>query len=462
MSRGLPQAASLRARRWDAVVLGGALPGLAAAIRLGMGGLRVLVVEEEASAKTPDLLREPFFLPGGFADGIVDACLRSLGLPVIDRRELVASELAYQVLLPDARVDVGSVHVTAEELIAWGLAKPEAAQELMRQLAEAARAEGEALLAADTARAQALRAGRKPPLLSVAARGLPAGMRQLEGPLARFFALQVRALSNLANAEPSPEAQARLLGSALLGGTSLADPHGGLRALLRRRLAMLHAEFRTLSGPFQFVEVGEHPGIAREQPGDAWIGRALILNAPQARLAAAQQGWGHEVPRFLDGPKPGARRFSMHLRALAEVIPEPLAARALLASGAVPCGVALSVLPSPRGARFAEVVARAVGPDDSGAEPELAAAVRSALADLIPLDDPRVAAAPLAERPLWDDEAARVDPERGASLTSPLSLRAGGRRPIYRLPREAAAALGVEGDLLLGCQVGDAIRGELA
>lgn len=460
MSRALPQAASQRARRWDIVMLGGALPGLAAAIRLGMGGLRVLVIEEEASAKTPDFVREPFFLPGGFGDGIVDACLRSLGIPVIDRRELVASELAYQVLLPDARIDVGNAHVTAEELTAWGLAKPELAQGLLRQLAEAARAEGEALLAADPARAHALRMGKRAPQ-QVAARGLPAGMRELAAPLARFFALQTRGLSNLANATPSPEALARLLGSALLGGTSLADSHGGVRALLRRRLATLHAEFRALSGPFQFVEVGEHPGIAREQAGDVWIGRALILNAPVAKIAAAQSAWGFEAPQFLDGVAPSARRVSLHLRALAEAIPEPLAPRALLASDALPGGVALSVLPSSRGARFVELVARAVGPDDAASAPALEAAIREAVGMLVPLDDPRIAIAPKSEQPLWDDEAALVDPERGAGFAALPPLRAGGRRPIFRLPREAVAALGVEGDLLLGCQAGDAIRGEL-
>jgi hypothetical protein len=460
MSRALPQAAALRARRWDVVVLGGALPGLAAAIRLAMGGLRVLLFEEESAAKTPDFVREPFFLPGGFGDGIVDACLRSLGIPVIDRRELVASDLAYQVLLPDARVDVGNAHVTAEELVAWGLAKPDLAPDLLRRLAEAARAEGEALLAGDPARAHALRAGKRP-ALQVAARGLPSGMRELAPPLARFFELQTRGLSNLAQSTPPPEALARLLGSALLGGTSLADSHGGVRALLRRRLATLHAEFRTVSGAFQFVEVGEHPGIAREQPADVSIGRAVVLNAPVAKLAAAQGQWGFEVPRFLDGPAPTARRLTLHLRAIAEAIPEPLAPRALLASDVVPGGVALSVLPSPRGARFAELVARAVGPDDASAEPALAANIRSALGALVPEEDPRLVAAPAAERPLWDDEAALLDPERGASLSQLPPLRPGGRRPVYRIPREAAAALGVEGDLLLGCQVGDAIRAEL-
>jgi hypothetical protein len=460
MSRALPQAASLRARRWDVVMLGGALPGLAAAIRLAMGGLRVLIVEEDCAARTPDFVREPFFLPGGFGDGIVDACLRSLGIPVIDRRELVASELAYQVLLPDARVDVGNPHVTAEELVAWGLAKPDVAPDLLRRLAEAARAEGEALLAADPARAHALRTGKRP-ALQVAARGLPAGMRELAPPLARFFELQTRGLSNLASATPPPEALARLLGSALLGGTSLADSHGGLRALLRRRLATLHAEFRSLSGSFQFVEVGDHPGVAREQPADVWIGRALVLNAPVAKLAAVQRAWGYEVPHFLDGAAPTARRITLHLRAIAEAIPEPLAPRALLASDGVPGGVALSVLPSPRGARFAELVARAVGPDDATSEPGLAAKIRTALGALVPEDDARLAAAPLAERPLWDDEAALLDPERGSSISQLPSLRAGGRRPVFRLPREAVAALGVEGDLLLGCQAGDTIRAEL-
>ena len=58
-----------RARRWDVVVLGGALPGLVAAVRRGMAQLRVLVVEEESAARAPVLSREPFFLTGGGSDG---------------------------------------------------------------------------------------------------------------------------------------------------------------------------------------------------------------------------------------------------------------------------------------------------------------------------------------------------------------------------------------------------------
>ena len=122
-----------------------------------MGGLRVLVAEEDAAARVPDRVREPFFLPAG---PVLDACLRALGVPLIDRRSVALDELAYQVLLTDARIDVGGVSLTAEELVAWGLAKPEAAESLLRELAEAGRAEGEALLDSEIVRRKTLRLGR--------------------------------------------------------------------------------------------------------------------------------------------------------------------------------------------------------------------------------------------------------------------------------------------------------------
>jgi len=50
--RGLPEverSRQFRTRRYDAVIVGGALPGLVAAVRLGMGGARVCIVEEQAA-----------------------------------------------------------------------------------------------------------------------------------------------------------------------------------------------------------------------------------------------------------------------------------------------------------------------------------------------------------------------------------------------------------------------------
>ena len=120
----------LRARRWDVLVLGGALPGLAAAVRLGMAGLRVAVVEEDAVARSEPLLREPFSLTANRSGGVVHGALRALGVPLIDQRSLAPEEIAHQVLLPETRVDVGAAALTSDELVAWGLTKPDLAREL--------------------------------------------------------------------------------------------------------------------------------------------------------------------------------------------------------------------------------------------------------------------------------------------------------------------------------------------
>ena len=140
MARALPKSASLRARRWDVLVLGSALGGLAAAVRLARGGLRVCVVEEDGTARQPSFLREPFFLPGLAGEGPLDGALRELGLPPIERRDLALDPVAFQVLLPNARVDVGRADLLASELVSWGLAKPELAERFVDAIASAGKA----------------------------------------------------------------------------------------------------------------------------------------------------------------------------------------------------------------------------------------------------------------------------------------------------------------------------------
>jgi glycine/D-amino acid oxidase-like deaminating enzyme len=147
----------LRARRWDAIVLGGALPGLVAAARMGQRGHRVLVVEEESAARLPASVRDPFFLgpPGG--DGVVDACLAALKIGLRDRRRIEADGITYQMVSQDARIDVGSPLHTARELVSWGVAKPEQARDIVRNLAEAAQGQLAALLDAPLVRRSGLR-----------------------------------------------------------------------------------------------------------------------------------------------------------------------------------------------------------------------------------------------------------------------------------------------------------------
>ena len=447
-------------------MLGSALPGLAAAVRLASAGRRVLVVEEETTTRIDPLVREPFFLPGG--GGVFDACLQGLGIPLIERRALTESAISYQVLLPDARVDVGSPALTAEELVAWGLAKPETAREIVSELAAASRTERDQLLGDQWIRQGSLRGlGRSGRGSGVRERGLPSGLRDVGGSLARLFDAQIRAVSNHAGGPPPPEAVAYVLGAALSGGVSFEEPGAGLRAMLRRRLESLHVEFRSLGCPFQLVELGEHPGLGRIGPDDVWLGRALVLNAPPALLADALRDADAEVPRFLDDPPPTHRRLAVHLRALREAIPEPLAARAVVVPDAAAQAtgdnaIALSIHPSGKGRRFAELVARTVVPHGSAdSDAEQAAALVGALEALLPVHSNRVRAAAPPARPDWDDDAVLSDCGPG-SWPTPAEIRVGGRRPIYLLRQAHAAALGPEGELLHGWRSGDAIREDLA
>jgi hypothetical protein len=466
----LAESAHHRARRWDVLVLGSSLPGLVAAIRLGMARLRVLIVEEETAARAPQLSRDPFFLPSTGSETIVGDCLQALGISMTDRREFEVDPTAYQVLLPEARVEVGGTASTAEELVAWGLAKPEAAREIVRALEAASEAEGEAMRGTTIVRrgvhrglprgAVARRSFRHP-------RGLPDRLAHPPPELSPFLEAQVHALSGLGQWTPSPEARARLLGVGLSGGAVFKRAGASLRALLRRRVESLHGEFRTIGCPFELIELGDHPGIARIGPDDFWLGRALVVNAPGSELARALQAWDREPPAFLEGPAPRHRRLSLQLRAQRDAIPEGLFRRAILVGDpSAPItganAMTLAIHPSERGELFSEVVASACVEDDATKLAECAAAIEEGVWRLMPFSQGRVSRLSQPARPLWDDEAALPAPQAGDGWPGEVEIRTPGRRPVFRLRREALAGLGVEGDLLLGWRAGDAIREELS
>ncbi len=145
-------AAGVRARRWDALVLGSGVHALVAAARMGMAGQRVLVVEEDRARNGFEGLREPFFLAGARDGGAVNVCLKELALSLIDRRRIVEDEPAFQVLGDDLRMDLGKPELASDELVAWGLSKPDAALAFVRALREAAEAERKAMLASPVVR----------------------------------------------------------------------------------------------------------------------------------------------------------------------------------------------------------------------------------------------------------------------------------------------------------------------
>lgn len=455
-----------RARRWDVVVLGGALPGLIAAVRLAMGRLRVLLVEEEAAARLPAPVREPFFLAGAAQGGVLDACLRALTLPLIDRRRLQPHPIAYQVILPEARVDLGAPARTAEELVSWGLAKPDAARALVRGLAEAAAAERDALLESPLVRAGRLaglgRGGARP---SRHARGLPPEVSQPPAALAPLLEAQVRALVNVATPHVMPEARARLLGCALEGGTTWESPEDSLLGLLRRRFQSLHGEVRVVPNRFELVSIGELAGVAPALSDEVWCGRALVLNAPVGPLTAWLAGGEGEPPDFLPAPLPLRRRGWIALRVPADALPEGMASRLVrVRDPHAPLEganlVRIAVHPERHG-RDVVVVASFLLPPDVEGDEALEREVAEVVLDLMPFARERVRLLAPLPRPRWDDELALEDPAPGTGWPGDVELRLVSRPPVYRLAREGVGVLGVEGDCLLGWRAGEAILADL-
>jgi hypothetical protein len=455
-----------RARRWDVVVLGSALPGLIAAVRLAMGRLRVLLVEEEASARLPVPVREPFFLAGAAPGGVLDACLRALTLPLIDRRRLQPHPIAYQVILPEARVDLGAPARTAEELVSWGLAKPETARALMRGLAEAAAAERDALLESPIVRAGRLagltRGSARP---SRHARGLPAEVSHPPDAVAPLLEAQVRALVNVPTPQVTPEARARLLGCALEGGTAWESPEDSLLGLLRRRFQTLHGETRLLPNRFELVSIGELAGVAPALSDEVWCGRALVINAPVGPLASWLGSGEGEPPDFLPEALPLRRRGWIALRVPGDALPEGMAGRLVrVRDPRAPFDganlVRIAVHPE-RNGRDVVVVASFLLPPGVEEDEELEREVAEGVLDLMPFARDRVRLlAPLA-RPRWDDDLALEDPAPGTGWPGDVDLRLVSRPPVYRLAREAVGVLGVEGDCLLGWRAGEAILADL-
>ncbi len=458
--------ARTRARRWDALVLGSGLTGWVAAVRLAMSHLRVLVVEERDAARRPASLRTPFFLPATGTGGVLDACLHECALPLIERHRLAPQQPSYQVVLPNARVAVGAPAFTADELVAWGLAKPDDARAVMRGLAEAAAAERAALVAAPVVhlgglRERALAFGRG--AATRHARGLPEEVAHPPAELVPFFDAQVRALACVAHPRPTPEARARLLGAPLAGAAALDTPERSLEGMLRRRFAELHGEVRAIAGRFELVSVDDAAGIAPRDAGEIWLGRALVLNAPRSALAAWLRESGSEIPRGLEGG-PVARRVALRLAARPSVLPEGMGmrlvrvndpTRPLEGTNLITVGV------FPRRQGFVEIVASAIldgaQPDEDAAAPELEDAVRS----LVPFAGGRLERLDPPPRPGWDDEALLEDPRSAGGWPGTSDLRLASRPRLYRLPREEWGILGVEGECLLGWRAGDAIRAEL-
>ena len=477
-----------RARRWDALVLGSGTSALVAAARISAAGQRVLVVEEEARTTLTPALKEPFFLGGLRDQGLLDATLRTLAVPLIDRRRIGNERLAYQVAADPFRVDVGQPLLTAEEFVAWGLAKPEAAQTLVRRRVEASEIERALLYESSFVRIGRHRASAQPPLGGSGGaaappgdhkRGLPGEVATATGPLAQAISAELRALSNLGRERPSPEAQARLLGLGLAGGAGFADDPPWLTDLLRKRVTSLYGDMRTLPGDFELVQVAGQPGIRVLRSGEIWLGRCLVLGAPPSAIrdaygAEADRPPGRGAPSLLDRGNARAYRAAFLFRVDTSILPEGMGARLVLPSsmlgeerdGDRPTAT-ITAFPCQTHPDRIDLVARAVLADvTSETLPDRLDRLRHDLADrlrdLMPFCGDGLSFVE-TKMPTWDsDDGWLEDPVRGSGWPGEIDLRLESRPPVYCLDRAGAAGLGLEGDLLLGWRGGDAIAAEIS
>jgi hypothetical protein len=346
---------------------------------------------------------------------------------------------------------------------------------VLRALEGAAEAERLAMLSAPVVRSgrRLIRSGRRPDGMAALAdgqrvralppeRGLPAEVSAAPEALRRLFDVLCRSLSHAARPPTSPEARARLLGALLAGATTLGGADGWLRGMLRRRLAALFGEFRSLSGPIRLVTVAQQPGIALGNSDEIWAGRAMILNAPRAALAGAL---AQDVPDLMRGAPPSRRRVFVRLRGSRRALPEAMSENVIyVRDAAAPFeGANLIAVRAFAGGAPDEIdlLASAVLPAEAARGEQAAANIEEALRELLPFSESALVREPVPQ-PHWDTDAVLGDPEPGTGWPAECDIRLSSRPPIYALERTWLGDLGFEGDLLLGWRAGDAIADELA
>ena len=468
--------ASQRARRWDAIVLGSGVASLIAAARLGMQELRVLVVEEQTATDLPVCLREPPLFAGCGEGAVLDSVLHELRVPLIDRRRFVSSAVGFQIVGPDLRMDVGKLGHTASELVTWGLAKPDPAQALLRALDEAAEQERELLLGATLVRMPGLRGLARSSAAGAtrarSSRGLPSEVSEVGAELGRILAAQVRAMGNHAEGGPNSEACARLLGTSLRGGLELGSGGTGLIPVLRRRVEALYGEFRSIDSSFDLISSSGLPGLRQRESGELWLARALVIGSSAVALGAATQEPAWAGLRVREAS--ARRRSTLHWQLPRDMLPEGMAERLILLSepGASDPQQGVATLcvsgAGPR-SRTVDLVARLLCdegqaiaangvPRAEDLEPA-ADRIEALLHELMPFAGDALVRQSI-QLPHWDDDDWLEDTPAGAPWPGEANYRVSSRPPVYRLDRPAVAALGLEGDMMLGWRSGDAIAAE--
>jgi hypothetical protein len=398
-----------------------------------------MLLEEDAHAKRPPVLREPFLLAASGLSGPLDLVLRELGAGPVERRMLTRDEPALQVALPGARLDLGGGReLTAEEVALSGLAKPEEAQRWLERIQTRGDAARAALVPGGppaaprgprwSRQSTRLRAFRLPALGPLTVPPPPEGA-------AALLAALVEGLSYQAGADPRA-APALLLRGTLEEGIRGADAVSGVLDLLRRRFTAFHGEIRATPS----VALTSSRKELRVQVGrEHFNPRALVLAAPGSLIREAMPR-GQAVPKWLRNAPPAFPLPTRLVRAERKALSSGMGARVVDAT-------------EPGQVRW---VARSIDPADDSVEWIV---VRGPTISAVPEENPIGPLAPFAgDRllpaepgpPVWWDLSGAEVRIGGRGLKA---LRS--RRPlVLTVGPDLAPSLGSEGELLAARRVG--------
>ncbi|MCP5070710.1 MAG: hypothetical protein GY946_29455 [bacterium] len=412
----------------DVVILGSGLGSLTAATYLAMAGLRVVMLEEEALTKRSPFLREPFLLSSLGNRGCILRVLRELAIPLIEQRGIEHDELALQVLMQHARIDVrAGREALAREIEAYEVAE---AKTVLSWFAPVDRIGDEIR----TALMPEVKLNHGPAMVrrfvERSVRETPAEglLPAIPESLRAFIDALVAPLSARPPGDPQT-GSALLLRSTADGGHRMSGVGDPFLDLLRRRFLALHGEIRSV-GEFSLLSSRSEVGV--EFSRGSLQARALVIGAP---LELVRRAIGEPAPRWLPASSLPTDLPQRLFRTDPESMPIGLDTRAVVATGSPDDLHWISRHLDRENPEIEWLIFS--GPGVIHLDP------KCPLGDLNPFQAGEISEIELGPGPDWDRDASDLrfpGPRPSASLRT--------RPPVQLVGAQVAPASGFEGEIL--------------